>query len=747
MNRTRTIMSIVLLGVLLTSWGGVSPTRVQAQAWLGWPYRCQVTISNTSGSPLTQYQVLVTLNASNFSFGHALGGQDVRITDSDGVTLLPFWIEEWNTAGSLARIWVKVPSIPAGGTATIYLYYGNPAALAASDGDATFELFDDDWRQFGGGEGNPVHTAGQPWWESTVSFPVVFEDTSFPDRPRFHMLYDGHNVIGHAKGYATSPDLIHWTEYDAGTPHPPNPNPIMGTGYAGNYTFAWGDTMKVGSTYYMYVSRGPGTIYRTESTDLITWTNFQPITGGSFGTGAAILKEGDGITPIAVDGRYWMVYFPTGSPGSMYLASAPVGGDLLAWEPYGGVSPIPILAPTVGGWDASGLWTPSFARLGDYYYIYYQGNGPAGWETGFAKAAAYDGGAPIRPDAVTWTKSADSVIKNGSGWDSTYCIDPMIREFDGTYYVFYTGNVANGYAHSTSPEGPWIKLGEEGGVAKWQTLAGSPTVVDGALRLASGASIRSIVATYQYLAVGYRANFPSPSSSTTNAWGGFINGSANDRTMIGMIQSSLQLRNLVPPSGTESRAILTGSWFGGFHVYEVLWRSGQSTGIVDHGASTASLTAQVPSAALPLTFYNYNSATPVLVDWAFVRKYSYPEPTATVLGEVTAVKLVSWTASPAGKAILLEWETATEVDNLGFNLYRDDRADGPFARLNDTLIPSQAPGSMLGAVYSWLDGDVQPGVTYYYKLEDVDIYGNRTQHGPVWVRAYLHIYLPLVVKN
>ena len=47
-------------------------------------------------------------------------------------------------ARDLARIWVKVPSIPSGGT-TIYLYYGNPAASAASNGTTTFVFFDNDW--------------------------------------------------------------------------------------------------------------------------------------------------------------------------------------------------------------------------------------------------------------------------------------------------------------------------------------------------------------------------------------------------------------------------------------------------------------------------------------------------------------------------------------------------------------------------------------------------------------------------
>jgi hypothetical protein len=312
----KTLIVMVLLSVVLIGGRGPSPLPVHAQGgWFNpaWGYRVPITIDNSSGSALSGYQVLITLDAGSFDFTHAQAdGRDVRATDGDGVTLLPFWIESWDAAGQLARVWIRVPSIPAAGSTTVYLYYGNPAALAAGDGDATFELFDDEWRQFGGGSGrNPVLTAGQPWWEANVSFPVVFEDMSFsPDRPRFHMLYDGHAVIGHAKGYATSPDLVHWTEYNAGDPHPPNPNPIMGTGYTGNAPFAWGDVIKVGTTYYMYVSRGPGTIYRTESTDLVTWTNFTAITGGSFGTGAAILKEGDGITPITVDGRYWMVYFP-----------------------------------------------------------------------------------------------------------------------------------------------------------------------------------------------------------------------------------------------------------------------------------------------------------------------------------------------------------------------------------------------------------------------------------------------------
>ena len=52
-------------------------------------------------------------------------------------------------------------------------------------------------------------------------------------------------------------------------------------------------------------------------------------------------------------------------------------------------------------------------------------------------------------------------------------------------------------------------------------------------------------------------------------------------------------------------------------------------------------------------------------------------------------------------------------------------------RLNAELIPSQAPGSTQGAVYTWLDVEVEAGQTTFYWLEDMDLSGATTLHGPV----------------
>jgi hypothetical protein len=97
----------------------------------------------------------------------------------------------------------------------------------------------------------------------------------------------------------------------------------------------------------------------------------------------------------------------------------------------------------------------------------------------------------------------------------------------------------------------------------------------------------------------------------------------------------------------------------------------------------------------------------------------------------TAVKMASFTATGQAGSVLLEWETVSEVNNLGFYLHRADAAEGARTRLNGALIPSASPGSQAGAVYNLLDTQVMPGITYYYWLEDVDTSGMSTMHGPV----------------
>jgi hypothetical protein len=115
----------------------------------------------------------------------------------------------------------------------------------------------------------------------------------------------------------------------------------------------------------------------------------------------------------------------------------------------------------------------------------------------------------------------------------------------------------------------------------------------------------------------------------------------------------------------------------------------------------------------------------------------------------TAVTLVGFWIEVRGNTLVACWETASEVDTLGFSVLRSGSGEpGSFAELNEELIPPQAPGSPVGASYEWPDVGVEAGQTYFYLLEDMDVYGQATRHGPVSATLPpampYPFYLPLV---
>jgi len=105
-----------------------------------WAYYKEITISN-SGSAMSDYQVLVNLTSANFPTNAQTIGADIRFTDASS-NELNYWNESWDYANRNAKIWVNVTSIPSGST-TIRMWYGNPSATSASNGNYAFIFFDD----------------------------------------------------------------------------------------------------------------------------------------------------------------------------------------------------------------------------------------------------------------------------------------------------------------------------------------------------------------------------------------------------------------------------------------------------------------------------------------------------------------------------------------------------------------------------------------------------------------------------
>ncbi len=99
----------------------------------------------------------------------------------------------------------------------------------------------------------------------------------------------------------------------------------------------------------------------------------------------------------------------------------------------------------------------------------------------------------------------------------------------------------------------------------------------------------------------------------------------------------------------------------------------------------------------------------------------------------TAITLTSLDAVQQGDGVLLQWRTGYESDNLGFHVHRE--MQGQLTQLTPSLIAGSAlmVGSApltAGRSYAWRDQDGTPEACYW--LEDVDLYGTRTWHGPVY---------------
>jgi len=91
--------------------------------------------------------------------------------------------------------------------------------------------------------------------------------------------------------------------------------------------------------------------------------------------------------------------------------------------------------------------------------------------------------------------------------------------------------------------------------------------------------------------------------------------------------------------------------------------------------------------------------------------------------EPLAIVLASFTAAIAGDCIEVEWETATEIDTIGFYLWRSDKSDSGYIQIDDSYTLSRSPMETIGARYAYTDCevDINESARYYYELEELEM--------------------------
>jgi hypothetical protein len=228
-------------------------------------------------------------------------------------------------------------------------------------------------------------------------------------------------------------------------------------------------------------------------------------------------------------------------------------------------------------------------------------------------------------------------------------------------------------------------------------------------------------------------------------------------TMYGLLfDDANHLRGEIASGGVQNGAngstpVPTGAWTYATFVYDHTNLRLYFNGVAD--GTPVGLTSNIDTNAMPLSIArsgyasdNFNG----LIDEVRISKtarsacwiqteynnQSSPSTFYTIGTEQatppTVVDLLSLKATGSGDNVVVSWETAQEVDNVGFNLYRSTLKGGPYVRITDTLIGGMT-FSVKGRSYSYVDSNVTRGNLYYYKLEDIDTAGQSTMHGPVCV--------------
>jgi hypothetical protein len=187
-------------------------------------------------------------------------------------------------------------------------------------------------------------------------------------------------------------------------------------------------------------------------------------------------------------------------------------------------------------------------------------------------------------------------------------------------------------------------------------------------------------------------------------------------------------------------------------TWELLLRNDGTSAFADPAAGT--LTSQ----GIIVDSTSTGSSLPLMGAWwqgatATNQPAFFDNATVTV-DQPTAVRLTGFAAVQNGDDVVLHWQTGYEARNLGYNIYREQNgkrvAITPSLVAGSALVAGRQTTLTSGLNYRWYDdlkpADVkgpaeetkgqrtalssrQSAVTYW--LEDLDIDGTRTLHGPI----------------
>lgn len=132
------------IGIALTTPTIIIKTQPIAESTIQSCY-FPITITENSGNTLDNYAVPILLDTNNFNYWNLLTSVIYFTQDSQGTTPLYYYIETYDPNNRILFAWVKIPTIPANGQVTVYMWSCTNTNSYQSYNDPTqvFPFFDD----------------------------------------------------------------------------------------------------------------------------------------------------------------------------------------------------------------------------------------------------------------------------------------------------------------------------------------------------------------------------------------------------------------------------------------------------------------------------------------------------------------------------------------------------------------------------------------------------------------------------
>jgi hypothetical protein len=162
---------------------------------------------------------------------------------------------------------------------------------------------------------------------------------------------------------------------------------------------------------------------------------------------------------------------------------------------------------------------------------------------------------------------------------------------------------------------------------------------------------------------------------------------------------------------------LAGRFFSGANCTGAFSDLGSSTQTTDNGMwNTFSTTITTPAASSVFFVLNMTSFLPMTTPSVNLDNVDFES-------EVVAARFRWASATRTKQGVLVRWRTASEVDALGFNVYR--AVQGKRLRANAHLLPARG-----ASAYSFLDRRAPKATSLRYWIQLVNLDGSRSWYGP-----------------